>query len=101
MKATQEQRILEILRARGSAWSSALDLAQVSLQYCARISALREAGHVIENKIEIRSGTKCGFYRLRPSTPGPPLTSQPLPCGAAVSLFGDLRPVRWADPEEG
>jgi len=93
---SQEQRILQILQARGSAWSSALDLAEISLQYCARVSALREAGHVIENKVEMHGGTKCGFYRLRPSTPKPAITP-PLPYAAAVSLFPDLAATEYPD----
>ena len=62
-KQTQAARILELLSAGREI--SALELSSVSLQYCARISELREAGCVISNRVQIqRDGTRRGFYKL-------------------------------------
>jgi hypothetical protein len=63
---SQEARILQMLsEARGDGWVSALELSNVSLQYCARICCLRKAGTQIENKLEVENGRRRGFYRLR------------------------------------
>ena len=40
------------------------ELAEVSLQYNARVSELREAGFVIISRVEVRDGVKRGFFRL-------------------------------------
>jgi hypothetical protein len=62
-KRTQCARILELLSSGREV--SALELSSVSLQYCARISELREAGCVISNRVQIlRDGTRQGFYKL-------------------------------------
>jgi hypothetical protein len=62
-KQTQAARILELLSAGREI--SALELSSVSLQYCARVSELREAGCVISNRVQIqRDGTRHGFYKL-------------------------------------
>jgi hypothetical protein len=62
-KQTQCARILELLSSGREI--SALELSAVSLQYCARISELREAGCVISNRVQIlRDGTRHGFYKL-------------------------------------
>jgi hypothetical protein len=39
-------------------------LARISLQYSARILELRRKGWKIANKVEIRNGVKCGYFRL-------------------------------------
>lgn len=49
-RPTQRQRILEVLRERTGRWVPAYDLAQVALQFCARIAELRRDGHTIENR---------------------------------------------------
>jgi hypothetical protein len=62
-KQTQASRILELLSSGREV--SALELSSVSLQYCARVSELREAGCVISNRVQIqRDGTRYGFYKL-------------------------------------
>jgi hypothetical protein len=62
-KQTQAGRILELLSSGREV--SALELSSVSLQYCARVSELREAGCVISNRVQIqRDGTRRGFYKL-------------------------------------
>ena len=64
-RKNQRQRILELLMAGGEVPSP--ELARISLQYCARIAELREAGFVIISRIEIHAGVKHGFFRLHAS----------------------------------
>ncbi len=60
----QRQRILErLIAARGGEVPSS-ELAEVSLQYNARVSELREAGFVIISRVEVRDRVKHGFFRL-------------------------------------
>ncbi|MGA8066268.1 MAG: helix-turn-helix domain-containing protein [Terriglobales bacterium] len=94
---SQEARILEALKS--GAWVSALVLSQISLQYSARIHALRKQGISIENRIEIVDGVKHGYFRLRPipaiprSAPKPARETEP-----QQRLFSEA--VRYRDPEE-
>lgn len=68
---TQAARILNLLAASWPSWTPAPSLARISLQYCARISELREQGWEITNKTEWHMGQRHGFYRLG----SPPLPS--------------------------
>ena len=63
-RKNQRQRILELLIAACGGDVPSPDLARVSLQYCARISELREAGFVIISRVEVHDGVKHGFFRL-------------------------------------
>lgn len=65
---TQEERILRLLQEAWPGWVSALDLARISLQYSARIHALRhKRGMLISNKIERQpNGAKHGYFRMGP-----------------------------------
>ena len=50
--STQESRILELLRQNGRQWTPAPELAQISLQYCARLHAIRhQRGIPVENRV--------------------------------------------------
>jgi hypothetical protein len=60
---TQGKLILNLLQATDG-WTPAPALARISLQYSARILELRRKGWLISNKVEIRNGVKCGFFRL-------------------------------------
>ncbi|MGH9503832.1 MAG: hypothetical protein ACRD20_13345 [Terriglobales bacterium] len=62
-KASHSERILNLLQASWPNWVPAPELAKISLQYSARIFSLRKHFE-IANKVEIRNGTKCGFFRL-------------------------------------
>jgi hypothetical protein len=63
---SQEGRLLRLLQSRGKQWTSAVELSEISLQYCARIAGLRKRGVVIENKLETSDdGRRRGFYRLQ------------------------------------
>jgi hypothetical protein len=63
-RKNQRQRILErLISARGGEVPSP-ELARLSLQYCARISELRDEGFVIISRVEVHDGVKCGFFRL-------------------------------------
>jgi Helix-turn-helix domain len=66
-RQTQASRILALLESKPEV--SALELSAISLQYCARIAELREAGAVISNRVEQRSGVRHGFYTLVYSSP--------------------------------
>ena len=72
-RKSQEARILEMLiRARG-AWIPAPELAAVSLQYNARVFALRRLGFAIENRVETTlGGNRHGFFRLCTGSPSRP-----------------------------
>lgn len=87
---TQEGRILQLLESSDAegGWVSAWDLAQVSLQYCARLNALRKSGYAIENKIEQHGRQRRGFYRIRRES-------------VQIPLIADMVVQRWADPEQG
>jgi len=61
---SQEQKIFEVLRSRGSAWTGAPELSQISLQYCRAISCLRKRGIAIENRVDVVDGVRHGYYRL-------------------------------------
>src|SRR5712692_10596216 len=63
-RKNQRQRILERLMAACGGEVPSPELARVSLQYCARISELREAGFVIISRVEVHDGAKHGFFRL-------------------------------------
>lgn len=62
-KPTHGELILNLLQATDG-WTPAPALARISLQYSARILELRRKGWQISNKVEIRNGVKCGFFRL-------------------------------------
>jgi hypothetical protein len=61
---SQKKRILNMLHACWPGEVSALSLSKISLQYSARVYDLRRAGWTITNRVEIRNGTKYGFFRL-------------------------------------
>jgi hypothetical protein len=63
-RKNQRQRILERLLAGCGGEVPSPELAKVSLQYCARISELREEGFVIISRVEVQDGVKHGFFRL-------------------------------------
>jgi hypothetical protein len=61
---SHEKRIFNLLAASWPSEVPALSLSRISLQYSSRIFALRRKGWTITNRIEIRNGTKYGFFRL-------------------------------------
>lgn len=73
---TQEDRTLDLLQSREPHWARAPDLAGISLQYCRVIAGLRRRGFVIENKVEIHNGVRCGFYRLVSPAPKPSISQK-------------------------
>lgn len=97
---TQEQRMLMLLQSSYPSWVPATSLAQISLQYNARIFGLRRKGWQIANKVEVQpDGTKHGSFRLAQpmSWPNPKQENQSvslIKCNPAQeatgSLFGDL-----------
>lgn len=90
---TQGERILMLLHASWPNWTPAPQLAQISLQYCARLRELRSAGWHISNKVEFRGRQKLGFYRL-----GSPPTSARMVSAPADNLFREnLAPQRYPD----
>jgi hypothetical protein len=102
-EGTLEARILRALHAAYPEWTPASVLARISLQYNAKMLALRKRGWQIANRVEICNGKRHGYFRL--ATPG----SLPNPAEKRVStatnserfnkaehgsLFGDLSPDR-------
>lgn len=85
-RPTQSARILALLESKPEV--SAVELSTISLQYCARIAELREAGYSITNRITTTpGGVRHGYYRLaqRPAFHLTP--SQPFKTTEADSLF--------------
>jgi hypothetical protein len=70
---TQADKIEHLLRSRYGVWIPAYELADVALQYCARINSLRKklerAGdrERIQNKTEWVKGQCHGSYRIAPT----------------------------------
>jgi hypothetical protein len=62
---SQEERILNVLHAAWPEWVPAPQLAQISLQYSARIFSLRKH-YQISNRVEIVNGVRHGFFKLGP-----------------------------------
>jgi len=73
----------------------ARELSAISLQYCARIAHLRQAGYRIENKVIVCDGVRLGFYRLAPTLAPANKVPESESQGA---LFRDA--VAYRDPEE-
>jgi hypothetical protein len=101
---TQEQRILYLLQAAWPNWMPAPVLARVSLQYGARIFALRRKGWMIDNRVEIVDGVRHGSFRLGSA----PVSSsrelrqcQEPPTPEAATLFGDLTPETMRHRDDG
>jgi hypothetical protein len=90
-RQTQAARILQLLES--TAEVSALDLSKISLQYCARIAELRDAGAVIANRVAVQSnGVRHGFYRLVSRSPFREKVAHPIepgrkPPNSAPGLF--------------
>ncbi len=72
-KGTQAEKIESLLRSRYGQWIPAYELADIALQYCARVNAirrkLRRAGdrERVENKTEWVKGQCHGSYRIVPT----------------------------------
>ena len=65
-RQTQTSRILALLESKPEV--GALELAGISLQYCARIAELRDAGAVIANRVAVQpNGVRRGFYQSNSS----------------------------------
>ena len=103
-KQTQTTRILALLQSKPEV--SAFDLGAVSLQYCARVAELRDAGYVISNRVEMqKSGVRHGFYKLISRPPilvARAAEPQRKPLNTASgSLFpdGELRKVEFEYPD--
>jgi hypothetical protein len=99
-RKSQTQRILWLLDAAWPNWTPAPQLSKISLQYGARIFALRKKGWLIQNRVRIVNGIKHGEFRLgpRPTPSSAELrrSAEPSTTVAAVNglLFGDLSPDR-------
>jgi hypothetical protein len=62
-RQTQASRILALLERKPEV--SSRELSAISLQYCARIAELTDAGAVISNRVKVqRSGVRHGYYKL-------------------------------------
>jgi hypothetical protein len=67
---TQADKIEALLRSKYGEWVPAYDLADIALQYCARINSIRKKldrsgdRERIENKTEWRNGQCHGSYRI-------------------------------------
>ena len=96
---TQAGRILSLLKSYSEV--SALQLAQISLQYCARIAELCRAGHKITNRTETIGGVRHGHYRLeRRATLVPTnveAARQPNALLSSVQLSGCSREMEYPD----
>ena len=64
---TQRGRILRRLQESSNQWVPSYELANIALQYGARILELRRAGYRIENKAQCINRQIHGAFRLVPS----------------------------------
>jgi len=64
----QRSNVLRRLIDAGGAWVPAAKIAELALQYNARIFELRKLGFKIESRIVEENGTRFSYYRLLPST---------------------------------
>jgi hypothetical protein len=98
---SQRNRILWLLCSAYPSWTPSTTLANISLQYNARILELRGAGWQIENRVEVVNGVRRGSFRLaRPlDRPNPSKATETAPDSAPPSdrLFPDDAPLRHMD----
>jgi hypothetical protein len=79
---TQAEKIEDLLRSRYGQWVAAYELADVALQYCARINQLRKKlrasgdSEEIENKTEWVKGVCHGSYRIRSKGASEPINEE-------------------------
>ena len=67
MKATQRQKLLELLQSRPNQWIPLPEIMRLGLaQYNARILELRHSGYKIENKIQDIEGIRHSWFKLVP-----------------------------------
>jgi len=84
------RQILALLESKPEV--SSRELSAISLQYCARIAELRDAGAVISNRVEVqRSGVRHGYYKLvyRPPIIERVSNHERKPPSSAPGLFPD------------
>jgi hypothetical protein len=60
----QKQEIYDFLKSRCGQWVACYLLAEIALQYSARICELRKAGVVIHNRSEWRQGKRLSWFML-------------------------------------
>jgi hypothetical protein len=66
-RITQQQRLLRLLAEAKGAWVSLPEILALNIaQFGARILEARRAGHLIENRIEVKNGARHSWYRLVP-----------------------------------
>lgn len=64
---TQQERILNLLAARGGNWVSLPEILDLKIsQYSSRVHELRCKGHLIENRSEWVNGQRHSWFRLIP-----------------------------------
>jgi hypothetical protein len=100
-KKTHEDRILLRLEADWPSWTPAPALAEISLQYGARVLSLRRKGWLIQNRVRIVGGVRHGEFRLGSAPVSSSRELRQLHTAAASSkqepeesLFGPLAPDR-------
>jgi len=98
---TQSSRILRLLCSAYPSWTPSAALANISLQYSARILELRRAGWQIENRVEVVNGVRHGSFRLakpleRPN-PNRGVEVTPDRPSSSDRLFPDDAPLRHLD----
>ncbi len=64
---TQRGRILRLLQESSNQWVPSYQLANIALQYGARVLELRRQGYKIENKLQDVDGETHGAFRLVPA----------------------------------
>jgi hypothetical protein len=89
---TQESRILWQLQTAYLQWTPAPVLSRISLQYNARIFALRRKGWQIASRVEVRDGVKRGSFRL--AAPGT------FPNPRSASALVSIKPSRLVADEK-
>ena len=63
-RGTQRSRVLRLLQESSNQWVPSYRLAEIALQYGARVYELRKQGYKIDNKMQEVNGQTHGAFRL-------------------------------------
>ena len=66
-RGTQRSRVLRLLQESSNQWVPSYRLAEIALQYGARVYELRKQGYKIDNKMQDVNGKTYGAFRLVPA----------------------------------
>jgi biotin operon repressor len=89
-RASQRERILELLSAARGNWVSLPQVQACAAQYNARVFELRRLGYRIENKIREADGVRRSWFRLQSPPPAVNNSQTKATSGAAANSFPEF-----------